>query len=130
MLPQSQNENLQPPKIISMTEPDPRVEPVFQPLRVQTQESATTPPPRYQPYTSPSLDTHSNLQTKTFTKYKKIPQILKTRKTQAAPRQVQHQLSRPPRNFGTNFRTQAEQHLVANNLFKLSHDLHIYNKNC
>ena len=56
MLPQSQNENLQPPEITSISPPDPRVEPVSKSPRVKTQESAPTPPPRDQSYTSPSLD--------------------------------------------------------------------------
>ena len=56
MLPQSQNENLQPPEITSIPPPDPRVEPVSKSPRVKTQESAPTPPPRDQSYTSPSLD--------------------------------------------------------------------------
>ena len=56
MLPQSQNENLQPPEITSTPAPDPRVKPVSQPPRVKIQVSAPTPPPIYQPYKSPSLD--------------------------------------------------------------------------
>ena len=55
MLPQSQNENLQPPEITSIPAPDPRVEPVSQPPRVQIQDSSPIPPPIDQPYTSPSL---------------------------------------------------------------------------
>ena len=47
MLPQSQNENLQPPEITSIPVPSSRVELVSQPLRVQAQDSAPTPPPRY-----------------------------------------------------------------------------------
>ena len=63
-----------------------------------------------------------------FSKMKKIPQILPNKKKEAAPRQVQHWLSRSPHNVGTNFRTQEEQKIVSNNLFKLSHTLHIYNE--
>ena len=57
----------------------------------------------------------------------KTPQILKDRTPQVAPWQVQHKLCRYPRNVGTNFRTQAAHHLVANHLFKLPHTYHIYN---
>ena len=61
-------------------------------------------------------------------KYKKTPQILKSRKPQLAPQKFQHRLIRPPQNIGPNFRTKAVHHLVAKNLFKLPHDYHIYNK--
>ena len=63
-----------------------------------------------------------------FTKFKKIPQILKTRKTQAAHRQVQYLLRCSPLHFGKKFRNQAAQHLVANHLFKLMHAFHIWNQ--
>ena len=46
MIPQSHNENIQPPEITSIPAPHPRVELVSQPTRVQTQASAPTPPPR------------------------------------------------------------------------------------
>ena len=46
MLPKSQNENIQHQKIIITPAPAPRVEPVSQRPRVQTQDSAPTPPPR------------------------------------------------------------------------------------
>ena len=58
----------------------------------------------------------------------KTPQIPKSKKTQAAPWKVQHRLHRSPRNFRQKFRTQAEQNFVANYLFKLPHDFHIYNE--
>ena len=58
----------------------------------------------------------------------KSPQIPKARKTQAAPRQVQHCLRCSPLNLRKQFRTQAAQHLVANHLFNLQHAFHIYNK--
>ena len=98
-----------------------------QPLRVQTQESSPTPPPIEQSSVPLSLDPHSNPWIKKIAKYKKTPQIIKSRKTQAAPRQVQHWLRHYPRKVGTNFRTQSAQHLVANHLFKLLHAFHIYN---
>ena len=94
-------------------------------MRVKTQDLAHTPPPIYQPYTYPNLDPIPLI--KKFTKYKKIPQIIKTRKTQAAPQQVQHHLRHYPRHFGAKFRIQAAHHLVANHLFKLPHFFHIYN---
>ena len=53
ILPQSQNENFQPPEITIIPAPSPRVEPVSQPLRVKTQQSEPTPPPREHHYTSP-----------------------------------------------------------------------------
>ena len=62
------------------------------------------------------------------TKYKKIPQIIKTSKAQAPPQKVQQHLSHYPRHFGKNFHTQSAQYLVANHLLKLPHALHIYNK--
>ena len=126
MLPQNRNENLRSPEITSIPAPDMRVEPVVQPTMFQTQQSAPTSPPIYQPYISPSLDPIPL--TKKITKYKKIPHILKTRKTQAAPRQVQHRLRHSLCNFGTNFCNQAAHHLVSNHLFKLPHAFHIYNK--
>ena len=46
MLPQSHNANIQPPKITSKLAPALRLEPVFQPPRVQTQEPEPTPPLR------------------------------------------------------------------------------------
>ena len=46
MLPQSQNENLQPPKITIIPAPYPRVELVLQPPRVQAQDSEPTSTPR------------------------------------------------------------------------------------
>ena len=83
MLPQSQNANFQPPEIASILPPALRVEPVFQPRRLQTQESAPTLSPIEKPYKPPSLDIIPLILK--ITKYKKIPQILKTRKTKAAP---------------------------------------------
>ena len=80
------------------------------------------------PSTLPILDPHSNPWIKRLKIYKETPHILKARKQQAAPRQVQHRLQRSPRNVGTNFLTQASHHLVANHLFKLLHAYHIYNK--
>ena len=56
------------------------------------------------------------------------PQIPKARKTQAAPRKVQHHLRRSLFNFRQNLRTQVDQNLVANHILKLSHDFHICNK--
>ena len=44
---------------------------------------------------------------------------------QASPRQVQHRWRRSLHNFRQNFLTQAEQQLVANDLFNLPHALHI-----
>ena len=99
-----------------------------QPPRVQTLQSTPTPPPILQSSTSPSLDTHPNPWIKKIAKYLKSPQIPKARKTEVAPRQVQHRLRRSPRKFRQNFCTQAEQHLVANHLFNLTHNFHIYNK--
>ena len=93
---------------------------------MKTQESAPTYPPIIQPSTPPILGTIILI--KKFTKHKKIPHIIKTRKTQTAPQQVQHRLRRSPRNFGTNFRTQEAHHLVPNHFFKSLHDFHIYNK--
>ena len=49
MLPQTQSENLQLQNIPSIPVPAPRVEPVSQPPRVQTNQSETKPPPRVQP---------------------------------------------------------------------------------
>ena len=60
-------------------------------------------------------------------KNKRIPQILWTNQKQAAPRQVQNKLLCYPYNSGTDFRTQAAQHLVDDHLFKLPYALHIYN---
>ena len=57
----------------------------------------------------------------------KSPQIIKARKKQASPWQVQHRLCRSPRNFRKYFRTQAAQHLAANHLFNMRHAFHIYN---
>ena len=92
---------------------------------MQTHQSAPTPTPIEQPYTPPSLDPHPNPRIKKITKYLKTPQISKARKTQSAPRQVQHRLRRSPHTFRQNFLTQAEQQLVANDLFNLPHALHI-----
>ena len=61
-------------------------------------------------------------------KYKKIPQILKARKTQATPQQVQHRLFCSPRKFIKKFLTQAAQKLVVNHLFSLPHAFHVYNE--
>ena len=127
MLPQIQNKTLQPPKITSIPAPVPRVELVSQPPRGETQDSEPTPTPRDQPSAFTILDQHSNLWITFFTKYKKIPQILKTRKTQVAPRQVQHQKRHFQRNFLEKNCTQAAQHLVCNHLFKLYHAFHIFN---
>ena len=88
MLPQSQNGNLQPPKSTSIPAPSTRLKYISQPLRVQTQELAPTPPPREQHSKPPRLDPPSNTWIKRFKKYKKTPQILKARKTQVAPQQV------------------------------------------
>ena len=96
MLPQNQNENLQPPKITSITAPFPRVKPVLLPPRVQTQKSAPTRPPRQQPSKSPRF----------VSIYKKIGQIFKTRKTKKGnpesstpitlfPEQLQDKFSQP-----------------------------------
>ena len=49
MLPQSYNQNISPPKITNTPEPDPRVEPVVQPLRVQKLTTAPTLLPRVDP---------------------------------------------------------------------------------
>ena len=57
----------------------------------------------------------------------KIPQILKNRKTQVAPRQVQQQKFHSTRNFWKKIRTQAAQQLVRDHLFKLWHAFYIYN---
>ena len=127
MLPHSLNVNIQHRNIISTPSPDPRVEPVFQPLRVQTQESETTPPPIENPSSPPSLDPHSNPSNKRLKKYKETPQILKARYPQEAPRKVHHQLHRSPRNVGTNLRTQATLKLFTNQLFKLPHAYHVHN---
>ena len=55
MLPQSQNANIQHQKTISTPAPSLRVQPVLQPMRVQTQDSAPTQPPRYRPSIPPQL---------------------------------------------------------------------------
>ena len=60
MLPQSQNENIQHQNIISTPALYLRVEPVSQPLRVQTQDPVSTPPPIEQPSTFPSVNPPSN----------------------------------------------------------------------
>ena len=98
----------------------------MQPPKVQTQESAPTPPPRDQPSKSPSLDYIPLI--KILQNIRRYPRFSKPENTQAAPQKVQHHLCRSPHQFGKNFRTQAAQHLVANNLFKLPHAFHIYNK--
>ena len=127
LLPQTQNKNLQLQNIPIIPVPDPRLEPVLKPPRVQLIQPAPIPPTILQPSTSPSLDPDPNPWIRKFTKYLKSPQIPKSRKTQAAPWQVQHRLCHSPRNFKQNFRTQAAQHLVANHLFYLPHYFHIYN---
>ena len=66
MLPQTQSGNLQLQNIPSIPVPDPRVEPVFQPMRVQMYQLATTPPTMAHPSTSPSLDPHPNPWIKKF----------------------------------------------------------------
>ena len=114
MLPHIWNENIQYQKIISTEAPALRVEPVLQPPRAQTQYSAPTPPPIEWPSKYPSLDPPSNPWIKRFEQYKETPHIPKARKEQAEPRKCQHQLLRSQSNIGTNFHTQAEQHLVAN----------------
>ena len=53
MLPQSQNQNLLPPKIANTPAPDMRLEPVVQPLRLQTFMKSSTSPPRVKPSKSP-----------------------------------------------------------------------------
>ena len=88
MLPQIQNKDLLPPKTTITPAPATRVELVAQPLRVQTRESAPTSPTMVKPSTPPSLDPHLNPWIKKFTKSKKIPQILITKKNQAPPRKV------------------------------------------
>ena len=60
MLPPIQNENIQHQNTISTTAPTLRVDPVSQAPRVQTQDSAPTPPTRDHPSTLPRLDPHSN----------------------------------------------------------------------
>ena len=114
--------------IISTLAQSPRVKPVLQPPKVKTKDSAPTPPPIDHPSSYPILDPYSNPWSKKISKYKKTPHILKSIKTQAAPRQVQHRLRRSPRNIGTNFPNPAAQNLVANHLFKLPHVYHIYKK--
>ena len=61
-------------------------------------------------------------------KYKKTPKILKSRKPQAEPRQVQNQLRRHPWNLGKNLGTQEAHQLFAKHLFESTHDSHIYNE--
>ena len=85
MLPQSQNENLQPPKITSIPTLSPRVEPVMHSPRFQTQESAPTPPPREQPSTSPSLGTYSNAWIKKFQNIRRYPRFSKPGKHKRHP---------------------------------------------
>ena len=97
----------------------------MQPLRVQTLQSVPKTPPRLHPSTSPSLDTHPNPWIKIITTYLKLPQIPKASKTQAVPRQVQHNLRRSLRNFRQMFRTQAAQHLFANHLLNVDRTLSI-----
>ena len=104
------------------------VELVAQPSRVQKLESEPRMLPRDKPSTFPSLEPNSNPWIKKIAKNKKIPQILRTKQNQASTRKFQHLLRHSPHNFGINFRTQAAHQLVANHLFKLLHDLHIYNK--
>ena len=125
MLPQNQSENIQlqnNPRIPVLAL---RVEPVSQPPRVQTHQSSPIPTLREKPFTPPRLDPHPNTWIKKSTKYLNTPQIPKSRKTQATPRQVQHRLHRSPRNLRQNFRTQASQHLVANHLLNLPNAFHI-----
>ena len=119
LLTHTQNENLQLKNIPFIPVPAPRV---------QLLQSSPTKPPRLQPYTSTLLDPDQNPWIKKITKYLKSLQIPKARKTQTAPRQVQHRLSRSMRNFRKKFRTQEAQHLFVNHLFNLPHALHIYNK--
>ena len=80
MLPQSQNKNIEHQNIISTPAPAPRVEPVSQPLRVQTQQSAPTPPTKYQPSTSPRFKPHSNPWVKIFKNIRKHPRSSKPKK--------------------------------------------------
>ena len=99
MLSQTKSENIQLQNIPSIPVPAPRVEPFFQPPRGQTHQYEPIPPTREKLSTPPSLDPHPNPLIKKITKYLKTPQIPKSRKTQAAPRKVQHQLRRSLCNF-------------------------------
>ena len=103
LLPQTQSENIQLQNILRIPVPYLRVEP----LRVKNNQSTPTSPPREQPFTHPRLDPHPNPWIKKITKYLMAPQISKARRTQAAPRKVQHRLRRSPLNFRKKFPTQA-----------------------
>ena len=83
ILQQSQNENLQPPEITSIPAPDPRLEPVLQPLRLQIQESAPKPPPREQPSTYPSLNLISLI--KIYINIRRYPRFSKPGKHKRHP---------------------------------------------
>ena len=86
LLTQTQNENFQLQNIPRIPVPDPRVELVSQPTRVQLLQPAPTPPPGLQTSPPPSLDPYPNPWIKKFTTYLKSPQITESSKTQTAPR--------------------------------------------
>ena len=85
MLPQTQSENIQHQNIPSIPVPAPRVKPISQPLRVQTDQSAHTPPSRDQPSTPPRLDPHPNPWIKTFQNIVRHPRSSNQEKTGDIP---------------------------------------------
>ena len=127
MLPQSHTPYPSPVIITHTDAPAPRVEPVVQPLRVQTHVTYPISPTRVQHSPSPRLDSFTNPCIKIVYKKKENPHIIPTKQKQASSRQFQNGLCCSPRNGGTNFCTQSSQHLVAHHMFKLPHYLHIYN---
>ena len=125
MLPQSQAKNIQHQNVIRTPAPAPRVEQVLQPPRVLTQESAHKQHPRYQTSTPPRLDPHSNPCIRRFKRYKKTPQIIKSKNNKRHPGRFNTDYAGPREMLVQNFGTQASRHLVVNHLFKLTHAYHI-----